>query len=129
MEKGFSAAIALLIMKFIGFDLIPQLSEEANFPKKKMWKAFVGSLGFTVLIYGMAVVGVGGIISQDWVLQTDIVDPRVADMIDMHWLEYCNCYHGNRNLSDHIVRILDVRVPYSVWRLQSRHSLRKSWQR
>ena len=81
--KGFSAAIALLIMKFIGFDLIPQLSEEANFPKKKMWKAFVGSLGFTVLIYGMAVVGVGGIISQDWVLQTDIVDPRVADMIDM----------------------------------------------
>lgn len=84
--KGFSAAIALLIMKFIGFDLIPQLSEEANFPKKKMWKAFVGSLGFTVLIYGMAVVGVGGIISQDWVLQTDIVDPRVADMIDMHWL-------------------------------------------
>lgn len=84
--KGFSAAIALLIMKFIGFDLIPQLSEEADFPKKKMWKAFVGSLGFTVLIYGMAVIGVGGIVSQDWILQTDIVDPRVADMIDMHWL-------------------------------------------
>lgn len=84
--KGFSAAIGLLIMKFIGFDLIPQLSEEADFPKKKMWKAFVGSLGFTVLIYGMAVVGVGGIVSQDWILQTDIVDPRVADMIDLHWL-------------------------------------------
>lgn len=83
---GFGAAIALLIMKFIGFDLIPQLSEEADFPKKDLWKAFLGSLGLTVLIYGMAIVGVGGIISQDWVLQTDIVDPRVADMIDMHWL-------------------------------------------
>ncbi|MDO4478212.1 MAG: APC family permease [Lachnospiraceae bacterium] len=84
--KGFMAAIALLIMKFIGFDLIPQLSEESNFPKKKLWMAFVGSLGLTILIYGLAVFGVGGIISQDWVLQTDIVDPRVADMIDLHWL-------------------------------------------
>ena len=113
--KGFSAAIALLIMKFIGFDLIPQLSEEANFPKKKMWKAFVGSLGFTVLIYAMAVVGVGGIISQDWVLQTDIVDPRVADMIDMHWLGIVIVIMGTGTCLDHIVRILDVRVPYSVW--------------
>lgn len=84
--SGMAAAIALLIMKFIGFDLIPQMSEEIAFPKKKLWLAFIGSLGFTVLIYGMAIVGVGGIITQDWVLQTDIVDPRVADMIDMHWL-------------------------------------------
>ncbi|PWM68455.1 MAG: APC family permease [Eubacteriales Family XIII. Incertae Sedis bacterium] len=84
--SGFSAAIALLIMKFIGFDMIPQLSEETTFPKKDMWKAFVGSLGFTVIIYAMAVIGVGGIVSQEWVLQTDIVDPRVADIIDMHWL-------------------------------------------
>ena len=49
---GFTAGIALLIMKFVGFDLIPQLSEEANFPKKDLWKAFVGSIGCTVLIYG-----------------------------------------------------------------------------
>lgn len=84
--KGFGAAIALLIMKFIGFDLIPQMSEESKAPRKNLWKAFVGSLGLTVLIYGMAVIGVGGIISQDWVLNTDIVDPRVADMIGLHWL-------------------------------------------
>lgn len=32
--SGYSAGVALLIMKFIGFDLIPQLSEEANFPKE-----------------------------------------------------------------------------------------------
>jgi len=84
--QGFAAAIALLIMKFIGFDLIPQMSEESDFPKKDLWKAFLGSLGLTILIYGLAVFGVGGIISQEWVLQTDIVDPRVADMIDLHWL-------------------------------------------
>ncbi|WP_419024740.1 APC family permease [Emergencia sp.] len=84
--SGYTAAIGLLIMKFVGFDLIPQLSEEAKFPKKDLWKAFVGALGCTVLIYSMAVIAVGGIVSNDWVAQTDIVDPRVADIIDMHWL-------------------------------------------
>ena len=84
--SGYTAAVALLIMKFVGFDLIPQLSEEAKFPKKDLWKAFVGSLGCTVLIYGMAVVGVGGIVTTDWIVNTDIVDPRVADLIGMHWL-------------------------------------------
>lgn len=84
--NGYAAAIGLLIMKFVGFDLIPQLSEEANFPKKDLWKAFVGALGCTVLIYGLAVIADGGIVSLDWVADTDIVDPRVADIIGKHWL-------------------------------------------
>lgn len=84
--NGYTAAIGLLIMKFVGFDLIPQLSEEAKFPKKDLWKAFVGSLACTVLIYGLAIVAIGGIVSLDWIAETDIVDPRVADIIGMHWL-------------------------------------------
>jgi amino acid transporter len=83
---GFAAAVALLIMKFIGFDMIPQLSEETNFPHKDLWKAFVGSLFFTFLIYGTAIVAVGGIVDLDWIAATDIVDPRVADLLNLHWL-------------------------------------------
>ena len=86
--QGCAAGIGLLIMKFVGFDLIPQLSEEANFPKKDLWKAFVLSLACTVLVYGLAVVAVGGIVSLEWVAETDIVDPRVADLIGLHGLGY-----------------------------------------
>lgn len=86
--SGCAAAVGLLIMKFVGFDLIPQLSEEANFPKKDLWKAFVLSLACTVLVYGLAVVAVGGIVSLEWIAETDIVDPRVADIIGMHGLGY-----------------------------------------
>lgn len=85
-SKGFTAAIALLMMKFIGFDLIPQLSEETNFPKNKLWIAFIGAIGLTVLIYGMAVIGVGGIFTTNQIINTDVVDPRVADYIGKHWL-------------------------------------------
>lgn len=84
--SGFSAAIGLLIMKFVGFDMIPQLIEEANFPKKKIMTAFLASLALTLLVYGLAVFAVGGIVTTQWVLETDIVDPRVADIIGHHWL-------------------------------------------
>ena len=94
---GFAAGIALLIMKFVGFDLIPQLSEEANFPKKDLWKAFVGSIGCTVLIYGLAIIAVGGVVGNEWIDATDIVVPRVADLLGMHWLGLIIVIMGARN--------------------------------
>lgn len=84
--EGFSLGVGLLIMKFQGFDMIPQLVEESNFPKKKLLIAFIASMALTFLIYGLAIVAVGGIVSREWMQQTDIVDPRVADMLGMHWL-------------------------------------------
>lgn len=83
---GLSAGLGLLMFKFIGFDLIPQLVEESNFSKKKIILGFVGSMLCTFLVYGLAIVGVAGIVSNDWIAKADIVDPRVADMIGMHWL-------------------------------------------
>ncbi|MCI6277725.1 MAG: APC family permease [Clostridium sp.] len=84
--EGFSLGVGLLIMKFQGFDLIPQLAEESNFPRKKLLIAFISSMLLTLLIYGLAIVAVGGIVSNEWMAQTDVVDPRVADMLGMHWL-------------------------------------------
>lgn len=84
--SGYSAAVGLLIMKVVGFDLIPQLAEESKFPKEKLWIAFLGSLGLTMLVYCLAVFGVAGIVTREWVLNTDIVDPRVADIIGLHWI-------------------------------------------
>ena len=83
---GFSAGLGLLMFKFIGFDLIPQLVEEAKFPKKKIIWAFIGSMLCTFAIYGLAVIAVGGIVSPEWIANTDIVDPRVADILGLHWL-------------------------------------------
>lgn len=84
--SGFGVATGVLVMKFIGFEVITQLSEESDFPKSKIWVAFIGALGLTLLIYGLAIFGVAGIVSTEWIINTDIVDPRVADMIGYHWL-------------------------------------------
>ncbi len=84
--SGFRAAVALLFMKFIGFDMIPQFSEEVAFPRKHLWKAFACSLFFTFLVYGLAIIADGGVVSLEWISKTDIVDPRVADLLGLHWL-------------------------------------------
>lgn len=84
--SGYSAAVGILVFKYIGFDLIPQLSEEANFPRKDQWKAYLGAIGFTFLIYGLAIIANAGIVSTEWIINIDIVDPRVADLVGKHWL-------------------------------------------
>jgi len=84
--SGFAAGLGLLMFKFIGFDLIPQLVEESNFPRKKIIWGFIGSMLCTFLVYGLAVIAVSGIVSDEWIANVDIVDPRVADLLGMHWL-------------------------------------------
>ena len=84
--SGFSAAVGILIFKYIGFDMIPQLSEEANFPRKSQWKAYLGSVLLTFLVYGLAILSNGGIVTREWIMNTDIIDPRVADIIGKHYL-------------------------------------------
>lgn len=84
--SGFGAAVGILVFKYIGFDLIPQLSEEANFPRKSHWKAYMGAALLTFIVYGLAIISNGGIVSLDWIAATDIIDPRVADLIGQHYL-------------------------------------------
>lgn len=84
--EGFGLGVGLLIMKFQGFDMIPQLVEESKIPKGKLLIAFLASMFLTFLVYGLAIIAVGGIVSNEWMASTDIVDPRVADMLGMHWL-------------------------------------------
>jgi len=83
---GYGAAVGILVFKYIGFDLIPQLSEEANFPRKDEWKAYMWAVLITFVVYGLAIVANAGIVSLEWIAQADIVDPRVADLIGKRYL-------------------------------------------
>lgn len=83
---GFTAAITTLLYKFVGFEMIPNLVEDTTFQRKNLWKAFFGAIGVTLLIYGLAAFGVGGIFTRETVMACDVVDPRVADYIGLHWL-------------------------------------------
>ncbi len=86
--KGFYAAVGILVFKYIGFDMIPQLTEESNIPRNKHWIAYLGAMGLTFLVYGAAILGNGGVVGTEWILNTDIIDPRIADLLGMHWVAW-----------------------------------------
>ena len=68
--------------------MIPQLTEESNIPRNKHWIAYLGAMGLTFLVYGAAILGNGGVVGTEWILNTDIIDPRIADLLGMHWVAW-----------------------------------------
>ena len=48
--KGFGTVLGILLFKYVGFDLVPQFSEEINYPLKDQWKAYVGIIVITFCI-------------------------------------------------------------------------------
>ena len=65
----------------------------------------------TFLIHGLAIIAVGGIVTDEWMQQTDIVDPRVADMLGMHWLGLVIVVMGIGTRIKQPCRILAQRLP------------------
>ena len=75
--SGFGAAVGILVFKYIGFDMIPQLAQEANFPRKSHWKAYLGAALLTFFVYGLAIFSNAGIVSREWIAQKQISSIRV----------------------------------------------------
>ena len=61
---GFAMAMAVLSLKFIGFELTPTLIEETNFPRKKMWVVILTALIIPALLYGFVVLALGGVATR-----------------------------------------------------------------
>ncbi len=58
----------------------------------------------------------GRIVTDEWMQQTDIVDPRVADMLGMHWLGLVIVVMGIGTCIYNPVGILAQRLQNSLWR-------------
>lgn len=60
---GWAVGLALIITPFFGFETVPQMMEEGNFPPEKASKAIWGSVvtcGIVYALYFLAVSGLGG---------------------------------------------------------------------
>ena len=80
--NGWLVAAALMMTTFIGFDAIPQLAEEANYPRRKqMWVMF-GAVWIAAALYVVVSLGNAGMAPTDWIVQQLVVDPEIARI---HW--------------------------------------------
>lgn len=58
--KGIFVALAVLSLKFIGFEMTPTLIEETNFPVKGIWKIVLSALFIPAVLYFIVVLALGG---------------------------------------------------------------------
>ncbi|WP_257349806.1 APC family permease [Pseudalkalibacillus decolorationis] len=75
-EKGIAGLLTVVIMTpfmFVGFDVIPQASEEINLPQKRIGQLLILSVVFAVVWYIAVVFGVSRIMTPDEMSRSGLV--------------------------------------------------------
>jgi APA family basic amino acid/polyamine antiporter len=79
--KGFAMAMAVLSLKFIGFELTPTLIEETTFPRRKMWIVILSALIVPAVLYSFVVIALGGLVPR--AAFADMLIPEIS-IINMY---------------------------------------------
>lgn len=75
-EKGMGGLLAVLIMTpfmFVGFDVIPQASEEINLPQKKIGQLLLFSVVLAIVWYVAIIFGVSRVLTPDEMSTSNLV--------------------------------------------------------
>jgi len=74
-DKGMAGLLTVLIMTpfmFVGFDVIPQASEEINLPQKRIGQLLIISVVFAVIWYVAVIYGVSRILTPEEMSQSNL---------------------------------------------------------
>lgn len=78
--SGWLIASAIMMTTFIGFDMIPQLAEEANYPRRKQMSVMFGAVWIAAILYVVVSLGNAGIMPTSWITEQLVVSPEIARM-------------------------------------------------
>lgn len=78
--------MAVLVLKYIGFELVPSLSEEVNFPKKDFWKVILSALIIPGILYTFAVLAIAGMAPATSIAGWDLPEARIVTMYKMPYI-------------------------------------------
>jgi len=79
--KGFNGifiAMAVFVLKFIGFEMTPTMIEETNFPSKKMWKIILSALFVPAILYFIVVLAMAGLAPWDKISSMSMPEPELV---------------------------------------------------
>lgn len=83
---GVMIGMAVLVLKFIGFEFAPVFAEEAKFPREKFWQPIVYSLIIPALLYLFASLAVAGMAPWQMVANSDLPEPRIIEMYNLPYI-------------------------------------------
>ncbi|MEM0379124.1 MAG: APC family permease [Thermosphaera sp.] len=81
--SGAMLAMAVLVLKFIGFEFAPVFAEEVKFPRREFWKPVALSLIIPALLYTFASIAMAGMAPWDSIAGMDLPEPRIVEMYSL----------------------------------------------
>ena len=90
--KGFGLALAMLSVKYIGFEMTPTMIQEVKFPVKKFWIVVLGAIFLPACLYSVVVMGVGGMAPWDTIANMSTPELDLVAMFKLPaWLAIGAC--------------------------------------
>ena len=84
--SGIGMGMAVLVLKYIGFELVPTLSEEVNFPRKDFWKVILAALIVPAILYVFAVLAMAGMAPWKTIAGWDVPEARIVTMYKLPYV-------------------------------------------
>ncbi len=79
--SGWLICVGILVTMVIGFDCIPQLAEEASYPRRQQMKLMLASVIISELFFAVVVFANAGMKPTEWIIQQIVVDPVIAQAL------------------------------------------------
>lgn len=76
--SGFTVAIGIMMVMVVGFDCIPQLSEEANYPRKNTLWIMVAAVIISECLFALICFANAGMKPTSWIVEQMVVSPEIA---------------------------------------------------
>jgi basic amino acid/polyamine antiporter, APA family len=80
-SSGWIVAAAIMMTTFIGFDAIPQMAEEAKYPRKKQMTVMFAAVWIAAILYVVVSLGNAGMMPTSWIVDQLVVSPEIAKML------------------------------------------------
>lgn len=82
---GFTIAVGIMFVMVIGFDCVPQLAEEANYPERDMVWIMLGAVLFSQILFALICLANAGMMPTDWIVNQVVVSPEIARVLAGDW--------------------------------------------
>jgi len=79
--SGISLVLVMVPFMFVGFDIIPQAAEEIDLPFQDIGTALVISIIMAIAWYSLIILGVGLLVEDNSLLQTDVVTAEANTLV------------------------------------------------
>jgi len=76
--EGFVVAVSMLVAMVIGFDCIPQMAEEADFPIRDVVWIMLAAVFISETLFALICLASAGMRPTSWIVEQIVVDPEIA---------------------------------------------------